>query len=308
MTTTVNVLREVVLPRLRNIKKTGVGYMACCPAHDDNTASLSITQGREHPVVLHCHAGCDQTNIINQLGLTWADLSNPRPPDPRNTDNTWMPCGWDPTHHRYDTNHRKTAEYPYRNPDGQLVFAVARCALKGNGCQGFRQWRPDPTAHAGRRWSRTLPDGTKVGEGLPYRLPQALAAIHTGRNIWIVEGEKDADRLAALGVAAVCNAEGAGKWTAQHAAWLTNADIIIVTDRDDSGWIHAERVTNTLLEHARSIEIVRAAVGKDTCDHLNAGLHIGQFVQITVPLPAPTAVPDCSDCNTALGRSAHGRT
>lgn len=46
---------------------------------------------------------------------------------------------------------------------------------------------------------------------VPYRLPELVAAPLSSA-IYIVEGEKDADRLAALGLVATCNAGGAGKW------------------------------------------------------------------------------------------------
>jgi hypothetical protein len=40
------------------------------------------------------------------------------------------------------------------------------------------------------------------------------------RIVAVVEGEKDADSLARIGVLATCNAGGAGKWTADHAKFL----------------------------------------------------------------------------------------
>ena len=46
-------------------------------------------------------------------------------------------------------------------------------------------------------------------ERVLYRLPEVLAA----GEVWVVEGEKDADSLAALGIVATCNAGGAGKWS-----------------------------------------------------------------------------------------------
>jgi hypothetical protein len=41
-----------------NAKRNGKGYMAKCPAHADRRASLSISEGRDGRVLLHCHAGC----------------------------------------------------------------------------------------------------------------------------------------------------------------------------------------------------------------------------------------------------------
>lgn len=279
-------LRELVLPRFDNVRMSGGSYMVRCPAHEDGTASLSLSRGDTHPVVFKCHAGCDTADILDRLGITWADILTPREVGSR-PDDGFIACGWNGK--SYDAAHRKAAEYPYRDAAGVLVFAVARCALKGNGCQGFRQWRPDPTSRSGKRWSRNLPDGSRVGEDLIYRLPDVLDSDAT-RNVFVVEGEKDVDRLWAMGVPATCNAQGAGKWTARHADWLAGRDVIVVADRDDAGWRHAEKVTNTLLDVAQSIEVVRSAHGKDISDHLDAGLSLGKLVTVAVAKPTPSIV------------------
>ena len=255
-----DVLRNVILPKFDNVKMSGGRFMVRCPAHEDGTASLSISYGDTQPVVLTCHAGCDSNDILDRLDLSWPELSNPLD-KATNADrvDTWMPCG-----------HTKVAEYPYRDEHSQLVFAVARCSDKGRGCQGFRQWRPDPNSRSGKKWSRTLPDGTRVGEGLIYRLPEILDS-NALLNVYIVEGEKDVDRLWGLGTPATCNPQGAGKWTAAHADWLAGRDIIIVADRDEPGRKHALQVAGTLMDLADSIEIVQAAHGKDVSDHLDGG-------------------------------------
>lgn len=290
----VDVIRQYVLPHLNRIRPAGGGgFKASCPCpghgrgRGDRTPSLEIRPGRDQPVVFHCHAGCDQDAVKEALvsaGVDWALCSGQRATV---DSDEWMPCGWDSASKTYDQAHRKTAEYLYRDADGAVVFGVARCALKSAGC-GFRQWRPDPTTRSGRRWSRSLPDGSKVGEGLPYRLPELLDANARERTVWIVEGEKDADRLWSIGYAATCNAGGAGKWTLDHARYLAGADVIVVADRDDPGWDHAEQVCNTLMAvGVRSLEVRRARTGKDVSDHLDAGLDTMDMVTIAVPVTDP---------------------
>src|SRR5689334_20083592 len=56
-------------------RKTGGSWTARCPAHDDRTPSLSIRESDGDKVLVHCHAGCDQRDVIAALkeqGL-WAD-------------------------------------------------------------------------------------------------------------------------------------------------------------------------------------------------------------------------------------------
>ena len=48
-------------------RKAGGGWMARCPVHDDREPSLSILAGDEGKVLVRCHAGCDQRQVIAAL-------------------------------------------------------------------------------------------------------------------------------------------------------------------------------------------------------------------------------------------------
>jgi putative DNA primase/helicase len=53
-------------------RKAGCGWTAPCPAHDDRTPSLSIRDAEDGRILVHCHAGCDQEQVIaalRKLGL-----------------------------------------------------------------------------------------------------------------------------------------------------------------------------------------------------------------------------------------------
>ena len=270
-------VRQEILSRLEGVRPLGGGrYMARCPmpGHEDKKASLSIGPGSTQPVVMNCHACRDAApaeDIAAAAGIDWSLISNPRPradTDPW----AWMPCV------KRD-GHRWVANYGYRNELNIPVLGVARCDHK---C--FAQFRPDPAHKMGRVWSLTLPDGSKAGDGIPYRLP-TLLGLPKMYAIRIVEGEKDANRLWSLGIPATCNAGGAGKWTPRHAVWLTGRDISIIADRDPAGRNHAMQVVTTLMPIANSIEIVQAATGKDVSDHLDAGHAFTDLVKVAEPKP-----------------------
>jgi putative DNA primase/helicase len=56
-------------------RRTGGGWIARCPAHDDREPSLSIADGDSSKVVVHCFALCQQDRVIVALrrrGL-WGD-------------------------------------------------------------------------------------------------------------------------------------------------------------------------------------------------------------------------------------------
>ena len=46
--------------------RMATGWMACCPAHDDRTPSLSICDA-SGKVLVYCHAGCEQRKVIEAL-------------------------------------------------------------------------------------------------------------------------------------------------------------------------------------------------------------------------------------------------
>jgi len=255
-------MRELVLPRLEGVRKSGGGFMARCPAHDDGKASLSVSPGRDQPVVLHCHANCDPEAILGKLGLTWADLTNPKP---RADDGTWTPAG------------PAVAVYSYRDEAGQLLFDVCRTVNKE-----FRQRVPDPTAKGGYRWR--LGDVRRV----PYHLPQLIEAVKDDREIWICEGEKDVHTLESLGQAATCNPGGAGKWREEYAEFFRDASVLIVADKDEPGRAHARQVAAALGQFARELVIVEAADGcKDVTDHVGAGHPLAEM-----PTTWSSAEPD----------------
>ena len=115
----------------------------------------------------------------------------------------------------------------------------------------FRQRRP---VEGG--WENSVKDVRPV----PYRLPQLLAAPMDAP-IYIVEGEKDADRLAALGLVATCCAGGAGKWRAQHAQHFQGRAAILIPDNDSAGRDHMQKS-----EKLRTDKVLMAQVDNNTKD------------------------------------------
>jgi CHC2 zinc finger len=54
-----------VLERFEGVRRSGRGWTARCPAHNDHRPSLSIAAGREGRILLHCFARqCDYHTIL----------------------------------------------------------------------------------------------------------------------------------------------------------------------------------------------------------------------------------------------------
>jgi putative DNA primase/helicase len=133
--------------------------------------------------------------------------------------------------------------YDYIDADGTLLFQVCRKHPKA-----FLQRRPD--GKGGWIWS------TKGVRAIPYRLVELLADIADARPVWVCEGEKDADRLRAGGLAATTNAGGVGKWRAALTPYFKGADVVIIADNDKAGQDHAAAVAAALAPVVRRVRVL----------------------------------------------------
>ena len=137
---------------------------------------------------------------------------------------------------------RPIAAYIYRQNDGTPYLRVLRTTTKA-----FLQFHWE-----GGQWVAGKPKGPKI----PYRLPELLAAAPTVP-IFVCEGEKDADNVAALGLVASASAEGAGKWTADLNKWFARKQTVyILEDNDAAGRSHAAKVATALQGIVADIHIV----------------------------------------------------
>ncbi len=148
---------------------------------------------------------------------------------------------------------RIVATYDYTDEAGQLLFQVVRKEPGRDGRKkDFVQRRPD--GRGGWIWKK----GTRL---VLYRLPQLLAA-DPSRPVFVVEGEKDADSLHALGLVATTNPMGADagtgekKWLPEFSESLRDRAVVLTPDNDDSGRKHVQTVARSLAGIARHIAIL----------------------------------------------------
>ena len=140
---------------------------------------------------------------------------------------------------RRDGNKRRiVAKYDYTDAAGVLIYQVLRLEPKG-----FRQRRPD--GKGGWIWEL---DERRV----LYHWPELLK--YPNGTVFICEGEKDADRITALGHCATTVA--AGKWTEECVTALAGRDVIILEDNDDAGRAKALAAAQALRRTAKTIRIV----------------------------------------------------
>ena len=138
--------------KLKQVTKTNNGIVGCCPAHKDQKPSLTASCN-DKKILVKCQTGCTFEEIASALEMEQSQFFAPE-----------------------ETTLRKkiVAKYRYEYKEGNHAFDIVRFEPKD-----FRPQRPD------RKW--TL-EGV---ERVPYHLPQLLAGIKEGKDILILEGEKD---------------------------------------------------------------------------------------------------------------------
>ena len=209
------------LPRLKGVTtKDGKQYHAKCPAHEDQHASLSVSEGDDGRILLKCHVGCTPQEIVNELGLTINDLFS---------DDRTAPA----------SKPEIVARYNYTDIDGNLLNQKTRFSDKSF------SWSHKENG----KWTR----GHK-GNPVLYNLP----ALKSSGTVYVVEGEKDVETMKRNGLISVCGAHGAGsgKWLPQYTEALKGRNVIVIPDNDTQGKNFAIETCNALAGHAANVKMI----------------------------------------------------
>jgi hypothetical protein len=142
---TCQALIDRVLSRLQGVRRSGKGWSALCPAHDDRHQSLSVSKGSDGRVLLKCHAGCDIKAIVRAIGLELRDLFPPKPERKREQAPTRVfeirdPDGTLVALHERDDGPRGKS-FVWKLPNGQTgLGGLSTKALPLYGSEKLRTW------------------------------------------------------------------------------------------------------------------------------------------------------------------------
>ncbi len=228
-----------------------------CKFHDDHSPSLSIHLEKG---VWKCHAGCGGGGLLDfQLKLT--------PGADRQTACRLVneACGANVFGGR-----QPEAIYHYTDAQGLPLFQKLRYRdQSGEKYFIYRHWTPEGYVKGADGIAKPL-----------YNLP----AVLTANEIFVTEGEKNADDLLrALGpvvqeqdevhVAVTTSHAGAGCWSEDYNPYFLDKRVVILADNDKPGRQHAQQVAAALYPIASGVKIVDLSgleEGGDVSDYLNA--------------------------------------
>lgn len=251
----------------------GEGWTALCPCRsDDGRPTVTIGEGGDGQVLLKCHRGgsaCSVAEICTAVGLKMSDL--------------WPPSAQESRPERSrSVIGTLTHVYDYVDAAGLLTLQVLRFE-RPDGGKDFRQRVPDSTQSTGWRYSTT-----DLTERPLYRLPLVLDTVAQGGVVFVVEGEKDADTLFDLGYTATCNPMGAdngkgSKWKPNMTAALAGARVVVISDNDRPGEIHAGYVADQLEAAGCTVKRKKAPPPhKDVTDLIEAGGSLKDLIEVDV--------------------------
>lgn len=219
------------------------GIVCPGPGHSARDRSLSVMLDPDAPEGFIVHSFSDddpiqcREHVRAKLGL----------PD-------WQPAKSDRLH-PIMTKPKIVCHYVYNDEHGEPYLLVTRKSDKSflqshwNGVDGWNSGKPK-------------------GPVIPYRLPEIIA--RPDETIWLVEGEKDADNLSALGLLAT-TAPGGGMsfpLTPDFGKWFDGRKVIAIADNDPTGAKWRDRVTQAI---ADVTHISMPSPHKDVTDWLTAG-------------------------------------
>jgi len=227
-----------VLDQFDHVRPSGNGWSARCPAHKDTRNSLSIGIGDNGSVVLGCKAGCETGMVLYHKGLTFKDLYPPRTETVYANGHSRRPSEPPPSQSDDAPPERtarviKTTRYEIRTTSGELRAFHPRTDY-GDGTKSV--------------WYE-LPDGTKGLGGMPKAdLPlYGIHALGDTKIAIVCEGEKAADALRDLGIAAVGTVTGADGCPCDDSLRpLLGLQVGLWSDNDEVGHKHMDRLGTAL--------------------------------------------------------------
>jgi hypothetical protein len=299
------VASERLLARLEDAscrpRRCGAGWQALCPAHDDRSPSLSVTEAHDGRVLVHCFAGCRLEEILAAVNLRTADLFEREPEDTT-------------TSALHRTPPRRTSAPPAKLPsvdqlrawEQQLHATPAALELAWSA----KRWTPAALAALDVGWDGwrfTLPIRDRHGALVnicryrpgaqkkalvlggrprdlfpaPERLREALGGHRHG--IYLLEGEPDAISAVSGGILAVA-VPGTHGWKPEWADRFAGMHVRVLADHDDHGRRLAETASGDLTGYAASVRVLAwpSVIGREP----PAGYDLGDWLRELRPQAA----------------------
>lgn len=148
------------------------------------------------------------------------------------------------------TEEKKTAVYIYEDLDGKIVYEKERWEKYENGVKVSKRFLFYHYENAKR----------VAGKGEESLILYNLKDVVNFPDVFICEGEKDADNLKKLWTEKACafttNAAGAGAWDSAYNGYFKNKNAIVLEDNDEAGRKRTQALKDNIEKIAASFKVV----------------------------------------------------
>lgn len=252
-----------ILNRLEGVKAKGTNeWIAHCPcnqahANGDKNRSLTVALNGTK-ILLYCHTGCTLDDICGAIGIESKDLFTDAPTKTKQT---------------IEERRRSFMKW-YAEKNG-LKFVTAYSYCYGDYADGlmkikyqdadgnktFRWIHDDPTARSGFKLNH---------EECEHRL--YVTGDLDAPEVFVVEGEKDADTLHSITGKTVVSAENGAQKEGDGTKWLTiytdqlaGKNVVVLHDNDAVGRAFARIEADAIKTKARSVRMIDIATAWKEC-------------------------------------------
>lgn len=224
-----------------------------CPAHVGARKNLAVARGDTGAAVVHCHhePACSAEEIVSALGLKLADLFPPKAKPGTAARKRREKYAYPSLKEAVGAFRRKRPEitstqfWTYNKADGTRAFVVVRFNSIDKDGKPDKTYMPAHEVPGGWQW------GDPPGKLPLYQLDQLPAEGW----IFLTEGEKGADAVRAIGLAATTTAHGAKSPHKTDIGPLAGRRIAILPDNDVSGLGYARKIAGLLFSVTPPAEV-----------------------------------------------------
>lgn len=252
-----------ILNRLDGVNGDEPQWTAHCPCkknHKNNDKNRSLSIGMNGTKILFkCQTGCTTEAICDAIGIEVKDLFTDAPTTVERT---------------VDEKRQNFMKW-YAEKNG-LRFVTAYSYCYGDHADGLMKIKYQE-ADGGKtfRWIHDDPNeksGFKLNhEGCEHRL--YIAGDPDAAEVFVVEGEKDADTLHSITGKTVVSAEngaqrsnaGGNKWLSEYTDQLAGKTVVVLYDNDAVGRDFAEIEANAIKTKAKSVRMIDIATAWKEC-------------------------------------------
>lgn len=252
---------EDLLARFKVVERNGDTAKCICPCHNDNKASLSVTNDPVKRIFkVHCLAcGKEKTeDILDAVGLTINDLFY----DNKDTKRNWK------SNIETFLNNKIKDCYDYTDEKGSYAYTKVRFIDK---TFRFGVVSSDKTFF---NMKAVAKDANNKRIPLLYNLKDILS-VDKSTTVFYVEGEKDVETMRSRGLVAV-TAGGAADWKRQFTKYFKDLNVVIAADNDEAGKRLASEVMNDLKGVAVSVKCITPSTREhgDITDYFEDGFSV----------------------------------